>query len=148
MNILITAAATAQAHQLLRILNTTDNVFFADSVDLPQIMLKDKKFLKTSPGDSASYAHLLLTSCMDLHIEKVYPLRKAEIIALSEARQLFDEYGIVVIVPEKSIVHALMDKGIKGEIMVKENSEPGEFPDRGIFIRDETTLDYQLFTAN
>lgn len=147
MNILITAAATAQAHQLLRTLNTTENVFFADSVELPQIMLKDKKFLKTSPGDSPSYAHLLLTSCMDLQIAKVYPLRKAEIIALSEARQLFDEYGIEVMVPEKSIVPALLDKGIKGKILIKENSEDG-LPDRGIFIRDEATLEYQLFTAD
>lgn len=148
MNILITAAATSQAHQLLRSLNTSDTVFFADSVDLPQIMLKDKKFLKTATGDSISYAHLLLTSCLDLQISKIYPLRKAEVIALAEARQLFDEYGIAVIVPEKSIAASLLDKGIRGKILIREHLESDGLPDRGVFLRDEVSLDYQIFTAD
>ena len=68
-------------------------------------MNADKKFIKIPAGDSSSsFAHLLLTICLDQQIEKVFPLRKVEILALSEARQLFDEYGIKIMVPDKTLL--------------------------------------------
>lgn len=148
MNILITAASFAQAYQLQRSLNTNDVVFFADSVDLPQVMLKDKKFVKIPSGESSSFSHLLLTICLDLQIEKVYPLRKTEILALAEARQLFDEYGIKLMVPDKSLIMGLLNKGVKGEIIVKDDSDTADLPDRGIFFKDELSSEFQLFTVD
>lgn len=148
MNILITAASAAQAYQLQRLLGSTDIFFLADFVELPQVMLKDKKFIKIPAGDSSSFAHLLLTICLDQQIAKVYPLRKAEIVALSEARQLFDEYGIKIMVPDKTHLQGLFNKGIKGKIIVKDEPELENFPDRGVFIQDESSLELQLFTVD
>lgn len=146
MNILITAAATVQAYQLQRSLNinSNDSVFLADSEDLPQILLKDKSFVKIPSGDSASFAHLLLTICLDNTIETVYPLRRAEVLALAEARQLFDEYGIKVMVPGKNEIVFFLHKGIKGEIIIKDDAEH----DRGVFLKDESTSELQLFTVD
>ncbi|MEJ6980378.1 hypothetical protein WG906_07945 [Pedobacter sp. P351] len=148
MNILITAAATAHSYKLQRSLNNVDTVFLADSEDLPQVMLKDKKFVKIPLGDSPSFAHLLLTICLDNSIEKVFPLRTAEVFALADSRQLFDEYGIRVIVPVRARIASLLNKGIKGEIVINEDAEKVEFPDRGIFLKDGSSSEVQLFTVD
>lgn len=148
MNILITAAAAAQAYQLQRLLNTDDSIYLADYEELPQVTLKDKKFLKIPSGNSPSFAHLLLTICLDNNIEKVYPLRTSEVIALAEARQLFDEYGIKLMVPDKSEILPLLNKGLKGKLIIKDNTDQDGLPDRGIFLKDDLSSDFQLFTVN
>ena len=147
MNILITAAVTAQAYQLKRILEYSDTVFLGDSVDLPNLG-GDTRFVKIPVSDSSSFAHLLLTLCLDLQIEKVYPLRKNELIALAEARQLFDEYGIIVMVPDKNFLNPLLHKGIKGTILIQEGIATNGMPDRGVLLVDEETKQFQLFTAD
>jgi hypothetical protein len=148
LNILITAAATAQAYQLQRLLNTHDSIFLADCEELPQVALRGKKFIKIPSGNSPSFAHLLLTVCLDNCIEKVYPLRSAEVLALAEARQLFDEYGIKLMVPDKSEISPLLDKGLKGKIIIKDDAGQDEFPDRGVFLKDDLSSEFQLFTVN
>lgn len=147
MNILISAASTSQAHQLLRFLNTTDKVFLADYVDLPHFNTPDKSFIRIPSTNSSSFSHLLLTTCLDLGIDVVYPLRTAEVLALSESRQLFEEYDIKVIVPQTTeIDQFLSDKVQKGQLVVLD--APGETPDRGIFIKESTESNLQLFTAD
>lgn len=148
MNILITAAASAQAYQLERFLGKSENVIFADSAELPEFMLKGKKFIKIPPGDSFSFAHELLTACLDMQVSKVFPLRKTEIIALAEARQLFEEYNIAVIVPETGEIDGLLNKGIKGEIVIRETvADDSQINYRGVFLVN-TISEFQLFTAD
>jgi hypothetical protein len=90
---------------------------------------------------------LLLAICLDLDINQVYPLKKAEVLALAEARQLFDEYGIRVMVPELGIAKDLFsESNNKGEIMIKDAA--GEVPDRGVFVIDAETNNLKLFTAD
>lgn len=147
MKILITAAASAQAYQLERFLGKTEDAVFADSQELPKIMLKGRKFIKISAGDSFSFSHELLTACLDLQITTIYPLRKNEILALAEARQLFDEYNIKVIVPETANISSLFNKGIKGEILVCKEESDSPVNQRGVFLIN-TDQDFQLFTAD
>ncbi|MBC8051838.1 MAG: hypothetical protein H7Y13_02115 [Sphingobacteriaceae bacterium] len=147
MNILITGAVTVQAHQLQRYLNHTGNITFADSVEMP-FMLKNVRFVQIPQGHSQAFAHSLLTVCLDLKIERVYPLRKNELCALSEARQLFDEYGITILVPEMPFIDSLLNKTLKGEIVIKDGTVTDFMPDRGIFMVDPSTNEYRLFTAD
>src|SRR5687768_4493249 len=98
MSALITAASYAQAYKLERLLNLS-NVIIADFRDLPQLAYPNKKFMKISEGSSASYAHEMLDMALNAGITKIFPLYKSEILPLAEARQLFLEYGISVIVP-------------------------------------------------
>ena len=99
MSILITAANHSSAHKLARLLNSPD-VIFADYTDNSQLKYSGKRFITIPAGNSSSYAHELLTICLNLKIEKIYPLYIDEMKALSEAKQLFNEYGIKVIVPD------------------------------------------------
>lgn len=103
MAILITGAATAEAHRLNRALNFND-VVFADNVDLPQMLFKETTFFRIPHGNSSSFAHQLLALCLDHHIDVVLPLRREELRALAPARKLFDEYGIKVMVPPQQIL--------------------------------------------
>jgi hypothetical protein len=147
LNILITAASTAQAHKLSRFVDAREKVFLGDSEDLPGISLGNKLFTKIPPSNSASFSHLLLAICLDLNINQVFPLKKAEVLALAEARQLFDEYGIKVMVPERRIAEDLFSISIKkGEIIIKDTV--GEVPDRGVFVIDAETNNLKLFTAD
>lgn len=95
---LITAASHAAAYKLERVLNFQGSVL-ADYQELPQFKFSGKRFVKIPQGNSASYAHELLNICLDGGIDKVFPLYSDEILPLAQARQLFYEYGISVIVP-------------------------------------------------
>ena len=124
MSILITAASQAAAYKLERLLQAPD-VIFADNKDNSHLKYSGRKFIGIPPGNSASYAHELLKACLDLGIEKIYPLYFDEIEALSEARQLFDEYGIKVIVPGIDYLSKLdsAHSAANGEFIIVENGE-------------------------
>lgn len=154
MNILITAASTAHAYQLLGLLGLENNVTLADSFDLPAFMLKNKKFMKIPSGDSGTFAHELLTTCLDLGIHRIFALRPAEVRALAEARTLFSEYEIDVMVPPLVLLEKLEMKSGPGTIVIK---DPGtghlslpESADYGVFLVNEEGNDshVSIFTTS
>ena len=96
MYTLITAATSAQAYKLKNSLNSTE-IILGDYMELPAIMLKNANMIKLPNPASASYAHEMLTLCLDKNIETVYPMRDSEMALLAEAGQLFSEYGIKIV---------------------------------------------------
>jgi hypothetical protein len=96
VNILITGASTAKAHQLKKDLGTA-TVLLGDYLDLPDVMLKSGRMLKLPSPQSETYPHQMLAFCLDNHIETVYMIYGAEAQQLQPAVQLFDEYGINLI---------------------------------------------------
>lgn len=96
-NILITAANSAKSYQLAYLLKT-DGVIFGDSASQTFTIPKE---------NSSSYAHELLSICLDNQISEVYPLKAKEIKALAEAKVLFKEYDIQVHVPNLLDQHKL-----------------------------------------
>lgn len=97
MSILITAATTAEAYQLKNKLGD-DKVILGDFMELPELMIKTGKMIKLPNPASGSYSHQVLTLSLDKGIKTIYPLREKEIKLLAEARQLFEEYGITIII--------------------------------------------------
>jgi hypothetical protein len=95
MNVLITAATSAEAHRLKKQL-AGDNVVLGDYLELPAFMLKSTGMIKLPNPASSSYAHEMLTLCLDKGIEEVYALGGDELNNLLEAEQLFTEYGIKI----------------------------------------------------
>jgi len=93
VNILITAANSAEAYQLKSKLNS-DDIILGDYMALPELMLRSGKMISLPNPASDSYSHQMLTLCLDRNIAAVYPLRDDEAKLLLEARQLFEEYGI------------------------------------------------------
>jgi hypothetical protein len=102
MNILITAANSAQAHRLKGELNT-DNILLGDYMDLPAFMLVPGKMLRLPDPASVAYMHEMLTLCLDNNISTVYLFREPEIKLLMEAEQLFKEYNIEILIPGNEI---------------------------------------------
>jgi hypothetical protein len=92
MNVLITAATSAEAHRLKNQL-AGDTVILGDYQEMPSFM----QILKLPNPASSSYAHEMLTLCLDKEIGMVYALQKEELNNLLEAEQLFTEFGIKII---------------------------------------------------
>jgi hypothetical protein len=97
--ILITGALSADAYQLKKELGAL-HTLLGDYRELPAPMLASGKLLQLPSPQSASYAHLMLTLCLDRQIDKVYLLDAAEAALLKEAELLFTEYGIQLNYPE------------------------------------------------
>ncbi len=96
MNILITAANSAEAHRLKNQLKA-DNIILGDYQELPAFMLKNSGMIHLPNPASLSYAHEMLTLCLDKEINSLYALREEEFANLLKAEQLFNEYGIVLV---------------------------------------------------
>ena len=106
MSILITAATSAQAYQLKSILKTDVVILLGDYLELPEIMLKSGKMVKTPRPDSNTFIHEMLALCLDRGIEQLFALRRAELMQLAEAGQLFKEFNITLFVPSKETITA------------------------------------------
>jgi hypothetical protein len=93
MNILITSALSAQAHQLKNKLSA-DQIVLGDYNDVPTFMLSQGKMIQLPAPQSTSYAHQMLTLCLDNAIDILYVLDNKEAEALLDSKQLFTEYNI------------------------------------------------------
>jgi hypothetical protein len=96
MNTLITAAASAEAYRLKNQLNK-HNIILGDYLELPAFMLGSANMIRLPNPASLSYAHEMLTLCLDKKINTVYALREEELTNLVKAEQLFEEYGIEIV---------------------------------------------------
>ena len=96
MNVLITAANSAEAYQLKSKLNAW-SIILGDYLELPELMVKSGKMVRLPHPKSVSYQHEMLTLCLDRSIDTVYVLRNEEAMLLKESEQLFTEYGINII---------------------------------------------------
>lgn len=89
--VLITAANTGKAYLLAHLLHDYKIIFGDDQY----------QDFKIPNANKSSFAHELLTLCLDNHIEVVFPLRYEELEPLTESKILFQEYGISVLIPDK-----------------------------------------------
>ena len=104
MSVLITAATSAQAYKLKSALNTVEKVLLGDYLELPDVMLKSGAMIKTPDPESASFAHQMLTLCMDNQVTQIYPLRRTELELLTEAKTLFAEFDITLCTPGNEFI--------------------------------------------
>jgi hypothetical protein len=96
VNVLITAANSAEAYQLKSKLDAW-SVILGDYLELPELMIKSGKMIRLPDPRSVSYLHEMLTLCLDKSIDAVYVLRDEEAVLLKESEQLFTEYGINIV---------------------------------------------------
>ncbi len=161
MTVLITAASHAEAYRLERLLQST-HVVFADYHHLPNFSFSSRQFINIPKGDSNTYAHEVLKVCLDLEIDKIYPLYSDEILALAGSQQLFNEYGIEVIIPSLNWLKrnpfkkTTYSKNLvileKGNITVGDLPKNATLPEllaTGIFTWDmhHNTVIYNLYTV-
>jgi len=99
MPVLITGGLSPEAYRLQRILKMQD-VVFADETELP--LFSNTKSVVLPAYTSSSFVHEMLKTCLDQDINRVYPLKWGEIIELSKARELFSEYGVILMIPSEN----------------------------------------------
>lgn len=102
MSALITASSDSAAFRLARLLS--DKILFFGSLEeIPNF--GNTKFIKIPSTKSPSFSHELLKICLDNEINEVYPLVLDEIIELSAARTLFEEFNIKIIIPSINYIN-------------------------------------------
>jgi hypothetical protein len=94
--VLVTGAASAAAYKVKSLFNS-DNLLFGDYEPLPPM-----PSLRILPSpSSASYIADFLKFCLEENITQVYTIRRKEVSALMNAKPLFEEYGIQLVLPTK-----------------------------------------------
>jgi hypothetical protein len=122
VSILITAANSAQAYQLKGILKDEAEIVLGDYLEIPDLMVKTGKMIRTPDPKGLAFIHEVLALCLDKGINKVYALRRAELLPLAEARQLFAEFDITLYIPSKEIIaDAIPHEVTGGQIVIVEN---------------------------
>ncbi len=96
MYTLITAANSAKAHRLKTELLGIP-VLLGDYEEIPDLLITSKILIKLPHPSSDTYAHTMLSLCLDQNIIGIYPIRKEEVTQLMQARQLFIEFNINII---------------------------------------------------
>ncbi|HEY0668774.1 MAG TPA: hypothetical protein VGD22_11385 [Sphingobacteriaceae bacterium] len=159
MAVLITGAAAAGAYRLQRTLEL-GQIIFADQQDLPKALFSTTQFFQIPPGNSPAFAHQLLRFSLDHGIDMIFPLRRDELISLSEAKKLFEEYTIDIIVPDSGEVAELLKNSASGgdEIVIAKDGMllSGQFLEQndlpaltGLFIcPSEQYSELKLFTVD
>jgi hypothetical protein len=161
MSVLITAASHAEAYKLERLLQLPD-VTFADHQQMPPLSYSGKNFIRIPKGSSPSYAHEILNLALNAGITRIFPLYANEILPLAESRELFEEYGIIVMVPSvlwlKSPKHEHSVSGAnllvieKGKVLAGKYPREISFPEEnfsGVFYvdSDENHVNFKLFAV-
>jgi hypothetical protein len=152
---LITAARTAAAYRIKSIIKT--DVVLGDFADLPQTMIKAGSMIKTPNPADAAFAHQMLTLCLDNQIEAIAPLRIEEIKLLAEAKQLFNEFGIILYINTNEKVTINTTLGYEHIAIIDQNNIVWSTMDitpqlpldieSGIFTITHHTI-FQVFTAD
>ncbi|MGO1596192.1 MAG: hypothetical protein ACTHZ1_02925 [Sphingobacterium sp.] len=104
--LLITSGTSSLAQRVGNILQERFKLFFATSETVPQFL--ENRFRKIPKGPDPTFAHELLTFCLDHQINLLLPLELSEIQSLSEAKKLFEEYGIQVLCPDREELEELL----------------------------------------
>jgi len=89
---------SAKAHSLKNKINSPD-LILGDYHEVPGFMLSGQLIKLPDPA-SASYAHQMLTLCLDNCVTIIYVLDTNEASLLTETKQLFVEYDIQITTDE------------------------------------------------
>ncbi|MEI2275053.1 hypothetical protein OHD16_23180 [Sphingobacterium sp. ML3W] len=102
--ILITFGTRPLAMRIARKLSDSFEVLYASSEEIPELLLKSGNYAVIPKGWLPTFAHEVLKLSLDQQVDYVLPLGGFELEPLAEAKVLFDEYQISVLVPDKDIL--------------------------------------------
>jgi hypothetical protein len=103
MSSLITGAYDAAAFRIARFLNNED-LFYGVNEDFPNF--SGLSFIKIPLATSPSFSHEFLKICLHYQIHTIYPIKIEEILELSKAITLFEEFDIKIISPSINYINS------------------------------------------
>lgn len=98
MKILITAGKSALALKIAKAFET-HQVIIADYGEMPNFSSSLYKFISLGEKNEDTTAHSLLNICLNEAIDWILPLHAFEVIAMTKAKVLFNEFNIDIILP-------------------------------------------------
>jgi len=105
--ILITFGTRPLAMRIAKKLGADFEILYASSEEIPELLLKSGNYAPIPKGLLPTFAHEVLKLSLDRQIDYVLPLGGFELEALSEAKVLFEEYQISVLVPDKDLLDTI-----------------------------------------
>lgn len=105
--ILITFGTRPLAMRIAKKLGADFEILYASSEEIPELLLKSGNYAPIPKGLLPTFAHEVLKLSLDQQIDYVLPLGGLELEALSEAKVLFEEYQISVLVPDKDLLDTI-----------------------------------------
>ena len=122
MNILITGAKNAKVLKLTKAF-PNDFLLFGDYGEVPSVATTQYRFESLGEKNEESIAHILLAFCLSQAIDIIIPTLKFEIPQLVKAKQLLEEYGIQLLLPdENKLPEFLTDEPILNPIILVVNN--------------------------
>ncbi len=95
------------SQRLMRIFSKEDQVLLGDNVAIPDLLIRSGKYMITPSTKNAAFNHEMLKIGISRELDLIVPLRMAEIVQLTECKELFVEYGIQLAVPSQQILDAV-----------------------------------------
>ena len=97
--LLITFGTRPLAQRISKMLQDKFEILFSTSEEVPSFLASN--YLKIPTGVNPTYAHEILKLSLDRQVDHVLPLGLSEIQTISEAKILFEEYGIQLLCPDR-----------------------------------------------
>lgn len=142
--ILITSGISAFSQRVAKLFSDED-LLFADSSPIPAPFINSGKYISIPLPEKASFVHEVLKVCLDHSITKLLPLKEAELMPLAKSSALFEEYGILILVPRVESLNTI-SKIINPtrvncpEIKVKQQAMHNGQNISGVFKKEEIIL--------
>ena len=111
--ILITYGTRPLAQRISKLICDKFEISFASSEEVPSFL--QSQYSKIPTAVNPTFAHELLKLGLDKQIDYILPLGVFEITNLADSKILFEEYGIIVLSPDKEFLD---------EIFILENPSP------------------------
>jgi hypothetical protein len=99
--ILITFGTRPLAMRVAKRLAKSYSILYASSEEIPALLLQSGNYVRIPKGLLPTFAHEVLKLSLDQQVDYVLPLGDLELEPLAEAKTLFEEYQIAVLVPDK-----------------------------------------------
>src|SRR5690606_6338360 len=97
--ILLTFGTRPFAQRLGNMLSSQYTCYYGSSEPFPDLLLR-QRYSRIPTAANPVFVHEVLKTCLDKGCTFVLPLGETELGPLAEARVLFEEYGIAVLVPQ------------------------------------------------
>lgn len=123
---LITQGTRLFAQRLARQLSGKHRVLFGATDEMPEVLLRSGNYVRIPHADVPAFAHEMLKVCLDSGVERLIPLGKQELQPLLEAKVLFGEYGVRILLPEKEVFDTLVcfeNPPVQLPVLVLENGQ-------------------------
>ena len=99
---MLTGGKSAQALKLLKAFQG-DQVVLADYGDIPAFSSSNYQLISLGERNEETIAHNLLSTCLDLGVERLLPLCRFELEAVVKSAVLFEEFNIHVLLPDMEV---------------------------------------------